>query len=216
MSQKSYSLNSGERQIATSIDGIRADHRNRYTFGIEAVEAPGYGLDVFCGNGYGSKMIAMAGHTVLSIDGSQDAIELAHAHYETSEILFCQKIWPFRLPKSAFDFAFCLESIEHIPDSDAFLHEMMQCLRPGASLILSTPNEDLMPFDAKHHIFHYRHFTQDAIFSLLATHGFDIVKWGGQIVYDIAIDGRHIPLVGDAPVLLDTPGQFLTICCRKR
>lgn len=215
MVEKDYSLNSGERQAATSLEDIRVDHRNRYAFGLEAIETPGYGLDVFCGNGYGSRLIAMAGHNVLAIDGSQEAIDLARTHYQTPEILFCHKLWPFSLPQAAFDFAFCLESIEHVADSEAFLRDMLKFLKPGATLVISTPNEDLMPFDPKQHIFHFRHFTQQGIFSLLAAHGLDIVKWGGQIVYDITADGRHIQLTGDAPILLNTPGQFLTICCRK-
>lgn len=210
-----FSLESGERQVSTTLEGIRADHRNRYAFGLESIPGKGYGLDIFCGNGYGAHQISMAGHNVLAIDGSREAIELAQQHYETPNILFCHKLWPVRLPETAFDFAFCLESIEHLEDSEAFLRDILKALKPGGIIVLSTPNEDMMPFVPTQHKFHFRHFTKEQIFNLLQSHRLEILKRGGQTVYNITQEGKQTTLLSDAPVVEQTPGQFLIFCCRK-
>ena len=56
---KDYSLNSGERQTAKTLDGIRADHTARYLAAVEFLQQhygnePIKGYDDFCGTGYGS------------------------------------------------------------------------------------------------------------------------------------------------------------------
>jgi 2-polyprenyl-3-methyl-5-hydroxy-6-metoxy-1,4-benzoquinol methylase len=100
---------------------------------------------VFCGNGYGSYMAARAGHSLLAIDASPEAVSVANAHYQEPGLFFCQKEWPFALPRACFDFCFCLESVEHVVDGSALVAAVVDSLRPGGLLILSTPNENLMP-----------------------------------------------------------------------
>ncbi len=43
-------------------------------------------------------------------------------------------------PNESFDCAVCIEAIEHLRDRYAFLAECARVLRPGGSLILTTPN----------------------------------------------------------------------------
>lgn len=43
------------------------------------------------------------------------------------------------LPDATFDLILCTEVVEHIPDSQSALREMRRLLRPGGTLILSTP-----------------------------------------------------------------------------
>jgi len=43
------------------------------------------------------------------------------------------------LPERSFDLVLCTEVVEHIPDSAAALRGMRRLLRPGAVLVLSTP-----------------------------------------------------------------------------
>lgn len=212
---KNYSLRSGERQFAAKLDEVRGDHRNRYTFGLEFVQGSGFGLDVFCGVGYGSWMAAQSGHHMLGIDASAEAIAVADRSYGGPGVFYSCRAWPFELPEARFDFAFCLESVEHVDDGVALVAAVVRALRPGGVLVLSTPNQDLMPFIPAQHRFHTRHFTQAETFSLLRNTGCELLGWGGQTVYDIDGQGTHHIVSADAPVTLGQAGQFLILAGRK-
>lgn len=47
---------------------------------------------------------------------------------------------PFPFDDCAFDVVTCLEGIEHVLDGYRLLSEMIRVLRPGGSIIISTPN----------------------------------------------------------------------------
>lgn len=49
-----FGLHSGESQVATRYEDIRADHRYRYEWVDARLPEGGRGIDAFCGNGYGT------------------------------------------------------------------------------------------------------------------------------------------------------------------
>ncbi len=210
-----FSLKSGERQFAATLQGIRGDHVNRYAFGLKHLGTAGFGLDAFCGNGYGSYMAAQKGHHMLAMDASAEALAVANESYATDAVYFTQKLWPFDLPAETFDFCFCLESIEHVDNGGAFLNVIYKALKPGGILILSTPNQDLLPFVPKQHKFHTRHYTKKESFDLLKQRKMEVIAWGGQDVYNIGKDGTHTLKETDAEVMPQTAGQFLIMAARK-
>ena len=62
----------GERQVSPTVDGIRADHVNRYKWAID--KTIGRVTDAACGIGYGSVILAEAGIKVRAIDIDAEAI----------------------------------------------------------------------------------------------------------------------------------------------
>ena len=140
---------------------------------------------------------------------------VANENYATDKVYFSYKRWPFDLPAHTFDFCFCLESIEHVQNGAAFLDILYKALKPGGVLILSTPNQDLMPIVPKQHKFHVRHYTEKESFDLLKQRKMEIVAWGGQDVYHIHNDRTHELLHPDAEVTPEVPGQFMIMVARK-
>ena len=214
-SSHDFSLQSGERQFASTLKDIRGDHVNRYAFGLKHLETVGFGIDAFCGNGYGSYIAAQEGHHMLAMDGSAEALMVANENYAADTVYFTHKMWPFDLPTATFDFCFCLESIEHVVDGGAFLDTIYKALKPGGILILSTPNEDLMPFVPSQHKFHIRHYTEKESFDLLKQRKMEVITWGGQDVYDIRENGTHTLKDPNAEVVPETAGQFIIMVARK-
>ena len=165
-----YALNSGERQTATELSGIRGDHVTRYETAVSVIEETlpdirhGFVLDAFCGNGYGTHLLCerLQCHA-MGIDASPGAIQCANAHYASGRIFFCQKEFPFDLPKRTFDAATCLESLEHVEGADALVGTLARALKPGGVLFMSTPNEDVFPHDSATHKFHVRHFRREDV-----------------------------------------------------
>jgi predicted SAM-dependent methyltransferase/SAM-dependent methyltransferase len=210
---KDFSYASGERQTATEFGEIRLDHASRYQLAVQIVKehfqsatAPLRGLDLFCGNGYGSWLAAKeTGAHMLGIDGSADAVAIANRHYSTASTIFSAKCFPFALPAAAYDFILCFESIEHVGDPDALFIELTKSLKPGGVLFVSTPNEATIPFalNAQWFQHHVRHFREQDLIELARRHS-DVRFVGqfGQKVY--RVQGGRVVGVGKTADMMPT------------
>lgn len=188
-----FSLDSGERQTAPQIHSIRADHRARYAWAARLLRSHFRdntsltGLDAFCGNGYGSRMISnLTGSRVIGIDGSTEAVELAERHYGNHLVAFGQAVFPFELTPGLFDYAVSFESVEHVDDSEALLAQI--CRATKGPVFLSVPNERALPHASfsTQFGFHCRHFTSEDICQFMSRLGFPCVLGSaGQQVYRV-------------------------------
>lgn len=208
-------LHSGERQVAVRYEDIRADHRNRYEWVARRLPENGFGADVFCGNGYGTHLLARHRH-LIGIDGSPAAIAIAQEYYRGATALFACNYWPFSLPPEVFNFVVALESIEHVPDSERLLEVLVASICPGGDLIFSVPCEDYLPFRKEIHPFHYRHFRHAEITGLIASQGLELIGFAGQSPYILEADGRQMLVPETEQFLRDgEAGQFVIVHCRK-
>jgi hypothetical protein len=202
--QRDFSLGSGERQIAADVAQIREDHRCRYEFAANWLRdalAPAHhttGIDLFCGNGYGSRILAdMAGCRMVGIDGSAEAVALAERAYGSHRVVFRQAYFPFTLTARSLDFAVCFESIEHVEDCDGYLATVDSAVR--GPILLSFPLETTLPFHVNADLFKYhtRHFTMAEIEKKLAKIcKRRIAELRGQVVYRLKnrrLDGYVAP-----------------------
>jgi len=213
-----FSFNSGERQTGDSLEKIRADHQFRYKLSIDTIKVfhnnteDFLGFDVFCGNGYGSYLVSTQLNChMLGIDASPESIEFARQFYSTSKIFFAAKEFPFNLPKNIADFVVCMESIEHISDFSGFLDEIVESMKPGAHLFLSTPNELLLSLKKNPNKFHFRHFLFDEIvFELTKKRGLSLEEWYGQDVYSLDVEGHVTGILPSdrMTITLNVQGQF--------
>jgi 2-polyprenyl-3-methyl-5-hydroxy-6-metoxy-1,4-benzoquinol methylase len=191
--QRDFSLKSGERQTGTTLAEIRYDHKARYDYAIEyikncrLIQHRAFGLDIFCGTGYGTSMIAAElSCNMLGIDGSGEAVAFANRHYAQDGTYYAQKMFPFSLPRKTFDFITCYESLEHVQD-DAFLIEQLDtALKVNGLLFLSTPNERCLPLQIDFHKFHYSHYTLQEVVGMINKLGeYHLVTWLGQDLYKL-------------------------------
>jgi hypothetical protein len=168
------SLLSGERQVAPDRSGIRRDHVARYEFALTRLPRRTKVIDLACGVGYGSDMMAQSGHHVIGIDRDSDAIGYARRHYAGAGARFKRAdASSARLPKA--DAAVCFETIEHLADP----LPMLRSLRKAAQLLIaSVPNETVFPF--RNYTFHHRHYTRAQFEALLAQAGWQVIELHGQ------------------------------------
>lgn len=185
-------LHSGERQVAETLDGIRRDHRARYEWA--AARAKGHVVDVGCGIGYGSAILADAGHKVRAVDRSRDAIAFGEEHYARDDITWsvCD-VARLRFPFDA-DAVVAFEIIEHLPDPLPAL-EAWRAMAP--MLYLSVPNEAVLPYNG--YTFHHRHYTAPELERLLNDAGYEVQEWWGQAGPDSEVEqacnGRTLVVV---------------------
>lgn len=212
-----FSLHSGERQTATSYGSIRADHRFRYEWADRLLPAGGFGIDAFCGNGYGAWLLSSK-RVVWGIDGSSDAIRLADEHFRTPSCFFSTAKWPFAVPDRTFDFIVALESVEHVEDGAGFFEALANSLKPGGSLLFSTPCQDRLPLEKTGNHFHFKHYRLEESNALAQSNNLELLDWAGQDTYQIREDGWQGPVLADEAMALKPreAGQFVMYHCRKR
>ena len=112
--------------------------------------------------GYGSALIANVANSVVGVDRNADAIEHARASYPQSNLRFqvgdCLSI---PLHDQSCDLIVSFETIEHIREHELFLAECKRVLRPGGTLIISTPDSKIYSPDGRPaNKFHRRELTE--------------------------------------------------------
>jgi hypothetical protein len=139
-------------------------------------------LDVACGEGYGSALIARRAAHVTGVDIAPAAIAHARARYATLPNLEFRAADCAALPfeDATFDVVVSFETLEHIAAQDAFLDEMRRVLRPGGFIVLSCPNKAEYS-DKRDHAneFHVRELYRDELAAMIVAR-FPHAAWYGQ------------------------------------
>ncbi len=154
----------GERLVPEVQHGelVHAEHLARYL--VAAPLAAGKRvLDVACGEGYGTDMLARAGAThAVGVDIDAPAIARAQSRYAGD--FRCGEITQLPFGDGEFDLVVSFETIEHVADAEGALAEMTRVLAPDGALMISTPNthEYLVDND-----FHEREFSHEEFVALL-------------------------------------------------
>lgn len=119
--------------------GVMAVHLARYAFAKSFAEGKSV-LDVACGAGYGSAVIADVARRVVGMDRSGTAVRYALTRYRRANAAFLvgdAGRLPF--PEASFETVVSFETIEHLPDIPRYLEEVRRVLRPGGEFVVSTP-----------------------------------------------------------------------------
>ncbi|MBA4416367.1 MAG: hypothetical protein C0392_00425 [Syntrophus sp. (in: bacteria)] len=173
---KDYS-SKGDRQVSPNTDGIRKDHTGRYRFACHFIKKDDRVLDCACGVGYGSFMISRLTNAsaITAIDRAEEAIEYAEKHYYDSRIQYSTgDIFARELPTEYFDVIVSFETIEHV-DGARLLRLFHTKLKTGGILVVSTPNQDIQPYNEKEFPTHLRHYTPAEFGTLLSSTGFEVI-----------------------------------------
>jgi SAM-dependent methyltransferase len=132
----------GERFVPGTKGEIWIEHWHRYHFASRWVAGKRV-LDVACGEGYGSALLAHHAAHVTGVDVSAVAIEHATSAYAdlANARFVCADCTRMPLADASIDVAVSFETIEHIAAQEAFLAELARVLKPDGILVLSCPNK---------------------------------------------------------------------------
>lgn len=166
-------------------------------------------LDAACGTGYGSQMLQTDGHaaSVKGVDLSEDAIREASALPPMEGVTWSRgDVTRLELPDDSFDLYVSFETVEHLPDDDAYVAEAARVLKPDGRFLCSTPNRRLFHPGASletrpQNPFHTREYSREDFQALLSRH-FGCIEWYGQTRFSgwytsgLSQAGRHSRVLG--------------------
>ena len=108
---------------------------------LPSLAVSGDWLDVGCGSGVFSRMLAEAGARVLGLDGSPAMVEAARTASLGGALRFEHgRVEDVATLSEAYDGAICLSVIEYLREPQAALAAIAGRLKPGGRLVVSAPN----------------------------------------------------------------------------
>ena len=101
-------------------------------------------LEVGSGLGYLTFSLNKAGYNATGIDISEKAVDQARENY--GNLYVCADIYKYANEKAnSYDLVILTELIEHVEDPLGFMEVVMNLLKPGGKVILTTPNKTIFP-----------------------------------------------------------------------
>lgn len=131
----------GERLETNITSEIMLEHLHRYALAMEFTKEKKV-LDIACGEGYGTKLIAKDAEEVKGVDIDINVISRAKKKYTSGNIEFVTgSILGIPFEDNYFDIITSFETLEHIPDHEKAICELKRVLHPNGMLFISTPEK---------------------------------------------------------------------------
>jgi len=146
-------------------------------------------LDVGCGDGFHLNLLRKYGNKTWELEGidiDERAIGMAEkmglkVHRGTVESL--------DLPQNSYDFAFMIQTIEHVAHPEKVLSAVFEILKPNAKLVIVTDNTDSIDFrlfknaywGGYHFPRHWNLFNRKSLTKLAENCGFEIDDFTTQV-----------------------------------
>jgi len=202
-------------------------HLGRYEWAVRVIENIPHKkiLDIACGSGFGSHMIAshFSSSDVIGVDYDQRAVDMAKNRYDLTNLKYAKGnivTWKFEdgcLGK--FDVIVSFDTIEHLLHREIALKNIVNNLSDSGLLLISTPcghSESLLNPGWEHHKIEY---SNSDLYDLLKRYFKNVYRadddnlpaldyWKDVINKDrIRYDNRMNPLVCSGPILIRNDGR---------
>lgn len=179
----------GERFTPECVREIWYEHWHRYAFAQRFAVGKRV-LDVACGEGYGSHLLASVARSVLGLDISEAAIEHARRRYGgVGNLRFdIADATSLVLPTGAFDVITSFETLEHVQAHDELLDGLSRSLADDGVLLISSPDKYTYSDVTGHHNeFHVRELYRHEFESLLRRFFPFVHVYGQKLLFHSAI-----------------------------
>jgi SAM-dependent methyltransferase len=149
---------------------VEAEHMARYRWAA-GVTSGREVLDAGCGEGYGCRLLMDVGGATrcVGVDVDESTVAAARAAYGDRNGLeyVVGDVTNLPFDEDSFDVVTCFETIEHVKAQPEAIAQLERVLRPGGSLLISSPNRGVYP---EGNPFHERELTAAEFEELLSGH----------------------------------------------
>jgi len=177
------------------LDAIPEQFALRCAFLLAHVTPADTVVDLGCGAGEFSAALVAAGTQPIGVDVAGEALRRARQRVAQAELRLWETGAPLPVEDASADVVWAGEVIEHVADVAPWLSEVRRILRPGGTLLLTTPHHGpgaLLRLALSRRAFaehfeprsdHVRFFSPGTLRELLADLGFEVeeLRSGGGI-----------------------------------
>ncbi|MDP9132684.1 MAG: class I SAM-dependent methyltransferase [Nitrospirota bacterium] len=188
----------GERFLPEMQGTIALEHLHRYAMAKDFA-AGKIVLDIACGEGYGSAVLAGVAARVYGVDIAPDAIAHAKTKYQRPNMEFLTgRCADIPLADGNVDLVVSFETIEHHTEHEEMFAEIKRVLRPGGLMIMSSPDKLEYTERANHaNAFHVKELYAEEFQQLVERYFTHVAILGQRVLYASAI------------LLSDRPGESI-------
>lgn len=131
----------GERLMTDNRSSTQMEHLHRYAIACQFAHGRTV-LDIACGEGYGSNLLASHAAFVYGVDVASDAVAHAARKYTRENLRYLRgTATAIPLQDGSVDLVVSFETIEHLREHDEMMAEIRRVLRPNGTLIMSSPDK---------------------------------------------------------------------------
>ena len=184
----------GERFVPEVHGDIELEHLHRYLLACE-IASDKVILDIACGEGYGSALLAKRADKVIGVDNSIEAVEYARQRYKNKNLEYvvgsCANI---PLSDASVDLVVSFETIEHHDQHKQMMQEVKRVLRPNGILLISSPDKYHYTVEPGYsNPYHIKELYQHEFKQLLGTYFKNISYFGQRVIYGSSIFAESLP-----------------------
>lgn len=188
----------GERLETFVFSQTTAEHLHRYALAVAL--APGRRvLDIACGEGYGSHLLAEVAVSVLGVDIDAPTIRLAADKYLRPRLAFLQRSADaMPAADASIDLVVSFETLEHHDRHEEMMREIRRVLAPGGLLLMSTPDKSHYLAGNPHHV---KELRRDEFVALVSRHFTNVRMFSQSFGAASCIVAESAATDGDLPVI---------------
>ncbi len=157
------------------------EHVFRYVEAIKQMKSNGIVLDIACGNGYGTTLLAGNQQKAIGGDLSEEAVKQCKEQFGDQKNVDFQVLdgTALSFDNTYFDYVISYETIEHTTEYKKMLAEFNRVLKVGGTALISTPNILVnSPSGQVTNPFHTQEFTYEELDALLKGAFDEVIIYG--------------------------------------
>jgi ubiquinone/menaquinone biosynthesis C-methylase UbiE len=196
----------GERLETFVQNEATTEHLHRYAMAMELAGGKNV-LDIACGEGYGTNLLAGKAAQVTGMDIDTLTIKKAAEKYQQENIQFTEaNAEKIPAADNTFDLVISFETLEHVTEQQLMIQEIKRVLKKDGILLLSTPDKkNYSDATGYKNPFHKKELYRNEFESLLQASFRQVKIFGQQITHSSFIS------VGDTKGFSHYTGNFDTL-----
>jgi len=194
----------------TEDPALAYEHLHRYAFAAPLAEDRRV-LDLGCGEGYGSALLASRAASVVGVDVDVRAVDHAATAYGAPNLSFSSASADdlSAYGDAAFDLVVCFELIEHVEAQERVIAEARRVLGEDGLLVCSTPERDVYrDRTGECNPFHVRELNLGEFRELLGSAFPNVALWAQQTLTGSLLEPLNETAAPGAAVYLERDGEY--------